>query len=108
MAVNADPTDSELRRQPNPDPSPPGGVLPWLMPSLTQWLWLVILLILLAQPWRTMMVASDGDPCLHWRVGEYILETGHLPVRADVFSHTRLGPPIVSNEWPSALIFALS
>src|SRR6266404_3366951 len=108
MAVNADPTDSELRRQPNPDPSPPGGVLPWLTPSLTQWLWLIILLILLAQPWRTMMVSSDGDACLHWRVGEYMLETGQIPIRSDVFSHTRYGQPIVSKEWLSEIIFAVA
>jgi len=54
-------------------------------PSLTQWLWLIILLILLAQPWRTMMVASDGDPNLHWRVGEYMLESGHIPFAATCF-----------------------
>ena len=107
MAVNADPTDNELRPQPNPDPSPPGGVLPWLTPSLTQWLWLIILLILLAQPWRTMMVSSDGDACLHWHVGEYMLETGHI-VRADVFSHTRFGQPVVSKEWLAELIFAVA
>jgi hypothetical protein len=77
------------------------------MPSLTQWLWLMILLILLAQPWRTMMVASDGDPCLHWRVGEYMLEMGHI-IRADVFSHTRYGEPIVSKEWLSEIIYALA
>jgi hypothetical protein len=104
MAANANPTESEppcqqLSRR---------GALPWFMPSLTQWLWLIILLILLAQPWRTMMVASDGDPCLHWRVGEYMLETGHIPIRADVFSHTRFGEPIVSKEWLSELIFALA
>src|SRR5271154_1039231 len=108
MAANANSTDAELRPQPNADSPSPGGVLPWLMPSLTQWLWLTILLILLAQPWRTMMVASDGDPNLHWRVGEYMLETGHIPIRTDVFSHTRYGQPIVSKEWLSELVFALA
>jgi hypothetical protein len=104
MAANANQTEAEppsqlLSRR---------GALPWLMPSLTQWLWLMILLILLAQPWRTMMVASDGDPNLHWRVGEYMLETGHIPIRTDVFSHTRYGQPIVTKEWLSELIFALA
>jgi hypothetical protein len=78
------------------------------MPTLTQWLWLVILLILLAQPWRTMMVSSDGDACMHWRVGEYMLETGQIPLRTDVFSHTRYGQPVVSKEWLSELIFAVA
>src|SRR6266404_1274311 len=105
MATNANPAETEARPQPDSDPHLSGGVLPWLMPSLTQWLWLIILLILLAQPWRTMMVASDGDACLHWRVGEYMLETGHVPIRTDVFSHTRFGQPIVSKEWLAELIF---
>jgi len=104
MPANANPTEAE----PPSQPLSRRGVLPWLMPSLTQWLWLMILLILLAQPWRTMMVASDGDPCLHWRVGEYMLATGHIPIRIDVFSHTRYGQPIVSKEWLSELIFAVA
>ena len=32
------------------------------MPSFPASLALALLLLLLAQPWRTMMVASDGDP----------------------------------------------
>ncbi len=103
-AISSDP---EPRPQPNPDAPSSGGPLPWLTPSLTQWLWLMILLILLAQPWRTMMVASDGDACMHWRMGEYMLETGHI-LRADVFSHTRLGQPIITKEWLSEIIFALA
>jgi hypothetical protein len=100
MAENAPPPDAAT------GPSSGTGLLPWLMPTLTQWLWLVILLILLAQPWRTMMVASDGDPCLHWRVGEYMLERGQIPIRKDVFSHTRYGEPIISKEWLSEIVFA--
>jgi hypothetical protein len=79
----------------------------WLMPSMTSWLWLIILLILLAQPWRTMMVASDGDACMHWRVGEWMLEHKEI-IRGDVFSHTRFGAPIVSKEWLSEIIFAVA
>src|SRR5580693_10469423 len=88
MAANGNLPGTESRPQPTSAPVSYGGILPWLMPSLTQWLWLVILLILLAQPWRTMMATSDGDTCMHWRVGEYMLQTGHI-IRADVFSHTR-------------------
>ncbi len=72
---------------------------------MTQWLWLVILLILLAQPWRTMMVSSDGDPSMHWRVGEWMLQHRQI-LRSDIFSHTRFGQPIVSKEWLSEIIFA--
>ena len=39
------------------------------------------------------MVASDGDACMHWRVGEYMLETKQV-IRTDVFSHTMPGAPI--------------
>jgi hypothetical protein len=79
----------------------------WLLPSLSQWLWLLLLAVLLAQPWRTMMVASDGDACMHWRVGEHMLQTGRI-VRADLFSHTRAGEPFISKEWLSELCFALA
>lgn len=107
MAANGKVPESESRPQPTSGSVSCGGVLPWLMPSLTQWLWLVILLILLAQPWRTMMATSDGDTCMHWRVGDYMLHTGHI-IRADVFSHTRFGEPIISKEWLSEIIFALA
>src|SRR5262249_40201206 len=107
MAANATVVDPEPGPQPNSDTPSSGGALGWFTPSLTQWLWLVILLILLAQPWRTMMVSSDGHACMHWAVGEYMLDTGHI-LRADVFSHTRPGQPIITKEWLSEIIFALA
>jgi len=67
-----------------------------LMPSLTQWLWLMILLSA-RQPWRTMMVASDGDPCcigasaIHAHKGTSRSAPMCLP-------HTRYGQPIVSRS----------
>ena len=79
----------------------------WLLPSLSQWLWLLLLLVLLAQPWRTMMVASDGDTCMHWRIGETMLQTRQI-LRADIFSHTRAGQPIISKEWLAEIIFAVA
>ena len=79
----------------------------WLVPSLTQWIWLVLLLLLISQPWRTLMVASDGDACMHWRVGEWMLEN-HQIIRHDVFSHTRPGQPIISKEWLAEIIFAIA
>lgn len=77
----------------------------WFVPSLSQWVWLILLLLLLAQPWRTTMVAADGDACMHWRVGEWMLQHGRI-IRADAFSHTRFEAPIVSKEWLSEIIFA--
>jgi hypothetical protein len=67
----------------------------------------MLLLLLLAQPWRTTMVAADGDACMHWRVGEWMLENKQI-IRADVFSHTRTGAPIISKEWLSEILFALA
>jgi hypothetical protein len=79
----------------------------WLIPSIPQLLWLLLLLLLLTKPWRTIMVSADGDACMHSRVGEYMLQTGHI-IRADVFSHTRFGKPIISKEWLSEIIFAIA
>lgn len=75
------------------------------MPSLTQWLWLALVLVLLSPWWRTAMVGSDGDACFHWRVGTWMLQHREI-LRQDVFSHTRLGAPIISKEWLAELIFA--
>lgn len=77
----------------------------WFVPSLSQCLWLVLLWVLLAQPWRTMMVASDGDAYMHWRVGDWMLEHKQI-IHHDEFSHTRDGAPIISKEWASELLFA--
>jgi len=77
----------------------------WLVPSLSQWLWLVLLLVLLAQPWRTMMVASDGDAHMHWRVGDWMLEHKQI-IRHDEFSYTRAGAPFIAMEWLSELLLA--
>src|SRR5436853_5358251 len=79
----------------------------WLLPSVTHWLWLLLFVMLLSQPWRTAMVASDGDTCMHWRVGEWMLQHGQI-VRTDVFSHTKFGQLVVSKEWLAEIIFALA
>jgi hypothetical protein len=65
----------------------------------------MLLLILLGAPWRTAMVASDGDACMHWRVGQWMLQHRQI-IRADEFSHTRLGAPVISKEWLSQILFA--
>ncbi len=79
----------------------------WLLPSFTQWLWLLLVLVLLSATWRVAMVASDGDACMHWAVGEHMLQTRQI-VCTDVFSHTRYGAPIISKEWLSEIIFAVA
>lgn len=77
----------------------------WFVPSLTHWLWLMLLVVLIGHPWRTAMVAGDGDANMHWRVGKWMLQHGQM-IRADEFSHTRPGAPVISKEWLSEIIFA--
>jgi hypothetical protein len=77
----------------------------WLLPSVSHWLWLLLVVTLLSQPWRTAMVASDGDACMHWRVGEWMLQHRQI-IRTNVFSYTMAGQPVISKEWLSEIIFA--
>jgi hypothetical protein len=79
----------------------------WLLPSVSHWLWLLLLVMLLVPAWRTAMVASDGDACMHWRVGEWMLQNRQI-VRTDTFSHTKFGEPVISKEWLAEIIFALA
>jgi hypothetical protein len=79
----------------------------WLLPSLTHVLWLALLLVMLAQPWRRLMIASDGDACMHWRCGEWMLEHRAI-LRADPFSFTRPGAPSVPKEWLSQIVMAFA
>src|SRR6266481_3983629 len=78
-----------------------------LLPAVSHWLWLLLLAMLLSQPWRTAMVASDGDACMHWRVGEWMLQHRQIML-SDEFSHTKFGQPIISKEWLSEIIFAVA
>jgi len=84
-------------------PSRPGQSL---LPSLTHWLWLLIFIILITPPWRTIMVSADGDTLMHWRVGEWMLEHRQI-VSTDTFSHTHTGEPVISKEWLAEILFAL-
>lgn len=75
------------------------------LPTHSQWFALLLLLLLTSTAWRTMLVASDGDACMHWRVGEWMLQHRQI-IDHDDFSHTRPGAPIISKEWLAELIFA--
>jgi hypothetical protein len=77
----------------------------WWLPSLSTWLWLLFFLGLSLSNWRLVMINADGDPCLHWRIGNWMIEH-HEVIRADHFSHTRDGAPLVSKEWLSEMLFA--
>ena len=77
----------------------------WWLPSLSQFIWLVFFLGLLLTQWRLALINADGDACLHWRIGHWMIEH-HAVIRSDVFSHTRAGAPLISKEWLSEVSFA--
>jgi hypothetical protein len=54
---------------------------------------------------RISMISSDGDPCTHWATGAWMIEHREM-VRADQFSHTALGRPLLTKEWLSQLLYA--
>lgn len=82
-------------------------LLRWTLPSLSPWLWLVMLALLLTPRWETAMVSSDGDACMHWAVGEEMMRTGRI-VGVDTFSHTNPGAPVISKEWLAEILYALA
>lgn len=76
----------------------------WL-PSLSAWLWLLFFLGLSLSSWRLVLINADGDPCLHRRLGNWMIE--HRTVlREDPFSHTRPHAPFVTKEWLCEVLFA--
>ncbi len=76
----------------------------WL-PSISVALWLLIFFGLVLSDWRQVMISADGDPCLHRRIGDWMIGHQTVIVR-DQFSHTRFGAPLISKEWLSEVIFA--
>jgi hypothetical protein len=78
----------------------------WL-PSIGLSLWLIFLLVLSLSQWRLALINSDGDSCLHWRIGQWMIQH-HTVIRADVFSNTRAGVPLISKEWLAEVLFAVA
>ena len=77
----------------------------WWLPTLSRAIWLAFFLTLILTNWREVLISADGDPCLHWRIGDWMLE--HRTVlHADPFSHTRFAAPLVSKEWLAEVLFA--
>jgi hypothetical protein len=91
-------TDSILQNQTPPPRSR------WL-PTIGLALWLTFVLGLMLSQWRVVMINADGDACLHWRIGNWMIEH-HAVIRTDVFSHTRPDAPLISKEWLSEVLFA--
>ncbi len=79
----------------------------WLLPPIGTMIWLAVLLTLCLSYWRLVLINADGDPSLHWRLGRWMIEHRSV-IRADVFSHTRFGKPIVTMEWLTEVAFAVA
>jgi hypothetical protein len=74
-------------------------------PSLGTILWIAFFLALSCGAGRVAMVSADGDPAWHWAHGNWMWE--HRAVlRADEFTHTRAGAPVIEMWWLSELAMA--
>ena len=77
-----------------------------LVPSLSDCLFLAILLWGFAAGGGWSALLADGDTGWHIRTGEYILTTHSVPTR-DLFSFSKAGQPWFAWEWLADVIFAL-
>ena len=77
----------------------------WLLPSLTQAIWIVFFAGIMLTNWRQVLISTDGDPCWHRQQGNWMIDHRAI-LRRDPFSHTRPGATIVSKEWLSEVIYA--
>jgi len=76
-----------------------------LVPSLSDCLFLAVLLWGFAAGSGWSVLLADGDTGWHIRTGEYILTTHSVPVR-DLFSFSKAGHPWFAWEWLSDVTFA--
>ncbi|MEI6083650.1 MAG: hypothetical protein WCS70_05045 [Verrucomicrobiota bacterium] len=75
------------------------------LPNLGVMIWLVFFLMLSLSNWRLVMISADGDPALHRRIGEWMIENRTV-IDREQFSHTKFGAPLISKEWLSEVIYA--
>ncbi len=78
----------------------------WLVPSLSDCLFLAILLWGFAAGNGWISLLSDGDTGWHIRTGEYILDTRSVPTH-DLFSFSKAGEAWFAWEWLSDVAFAV-
>jgi hypothetical protein len=83
----------------------PSSLLLYLLPQPRDILFIgVFFSLLLGGP---RLFNNDGDLGRHITIGNYILDTGTIPVR-DIFSHTMSGEVLVPHEWLAQVAFALA
>ena len=76
----------------------------WL-PSFGIAIWLALFLGHCLSDWRLVLISADGDPCLHRRIGEWMIENRAV-LRIEEFSHTRFGAPVIAKEWLGEIAYA--
>lgn len=74
----------------------------WILPSLSDVLFLVLFLFLILGLWDLL---RDADTAWHIGIGRYILETGSIP-KTGIYSYTAADMPWMVHEWLTELIFA--
>ena len=79
--------------------------LPYLLPKLRDVFFMAVFFAVIGFGPRLMNV--DGDLGRHITIGNYILDTGHIPTQ-DVFSHTMRGQALTPHEWLADVFFALA
>jgi hypothetical protein len=67
----------------------------------------IIWVVVIPVGFGSRLINSDGDTARHLRLGETILQQGHLP-HTDTFSFTMAGKPFIAFEWGSEAVFALA
>jgi hypothetical protein len=77
-----------------------------LVPSLSDCLFLAILLWVFASGSGWTVLLADGDTGWHIRTGEYILDNRSVPTQ-DLFSFSKAGQPWFAWEWLADVTFAL-
>ncbi|MGI5835246.1 MAG: hypothetical protein ACOX87_01985 [Chloroflexota bacterium] len=82
------------------------GLLAWLLPSISDVLFLALLGFALGAR-SHQLFNTDGDLGRHIAVGRQILADRAIPT-IDLFSHTMAGEPFVPYEWLSEVIYALT
>lgn len=80
------------------------GKAKYFLPSIGQWLFLVVFLTLSFHSGSTLL--NDGDTGYHIRAGEYILNTFTVPDH-DIFSFLSPPPKWTAHEWLSEVIMGL-
>lgn len=77
-----------------------------LVPSLSDCLFLALLIWVFALGSGWISLLADGDTGWHIRTGEYIVDTGSVPAH-DLFSFSKPNAPWFAWEWLADVIFAV-